>query len=337
MNERGVALILVSMLLVGLTIFSTAIISSNFSENTFAQKYLESTQAFWLSEAGIDRALYNLRNNSTIVDKTALGQGAYSVTIVYNGNNTYNVTSQGAIPFDAPFVSSRVIQAVIDRTPIPDDFYDYVIWSSGNILIKGTGQGNFGSVGGDVISGGNINTIPAATPPGDVITGSISTNDPTATPLPLLDFKILRDVSQIQGNYYTTADLKNPTFPTSFWNNQTLGIPNVVFIEGDLVLKGGDNVGGFFVVGGDTIYTTTISGNVGIDGSIYTPGPINVDGGGTNLNIDGCIWAGSVLLEGSITLTYNAQYAQIIRDSGFNTIFRLTSWRDTQNPYQLSE
>ena len=332
------ALLLVSMLLVGLTIFSTAIISSNFSENTFAQKYLESTQAFWLAETGIERALYNLRNNSTIVDKTALGQGAYSVTIVDNGNNTYNVTSQGAIPFDAPFVANRVIEAKLEAIPIPTDFYDYVVWASGNILIKGTGKGNFGSVGGDVISGGNINTIPAATPPGDVITGSISSNDATATPLPLLDFKKLRYISQIQGNYYTAADLKNPTFPTSFWYDQGLGIPNVVFIEGNLVLKGGNEVGGYFIVGGDTVYTTTISGNVGLDGCIYTPGPINVDGGGTNLNINGCIWAGSVLLEGSITITYNEEYATGIETSGSNVpIIRPTSWRETQNPYQLSE
>ena len=339
MNKKGVALILISILLVVLTIFSTALISSSFSENAFAIRYLESTQAFWLAEAGISQAISGLRidSNLTAIANTALGKGGYSATIVANPDGTYTVTSQGFIPFNTPFSANRIIQAVVDKLEVPGNFYDYVIWSENNINIIGTGQGNFGSVTGDVISGGSIYTKPENTNPDDIIEGAISTNDPTASPLPLLNFDQLRIISQNQGNFYDAERLKNPSFPTSFWYKytETEKIPNIVFLEGNLVLSGGANVGGFFIVGGDSIYTTTITGNVGIDGCIYTPGEILVKGGGTNLNIDGAIWAGSVKLEGSITLSYNPEYMQATENFDPGTILQIISWKELKNPYTL--
>jgi len=335
MNKRGVALILISILLVVLTIFSTALISASFSENAFAIRYLESTQAFWLAEAGIEQALDGLRadSNLTAINETMLGKGGYDVTIVDNLDGSYTVNSTGFIPFDAPR-ASRVIQAEMDLTMIPNNFYDTVIWSESDINIKGGGRGNWASVTGNVISGGTIYTKPANATITNIITGNISTNDSTADSLPLLDFAQLRYISKNQNNYHDSGNLTG-SFPGSFWYNQSAKIPNIVFLEGDLVLSGNVNVGGFFIVGGDSIYTTTITGTVGIDGCIYTPGEILVKGGGTNLNIDGGIWAGSVLLDGSITLSYNQTYAQAVNDSNISTIVQIASWKDLNNTYKL--
>jgi len=367
MNKRGVALILISILLVVLTIFSTALISSSFSENAFALRYLESTQAFWLSEAGIDAALNSLRgdpslttiygrrnchnySNVTCYNVTTI-DGGFNVTIYNNSDGSYTVNSTGFIPFNA-LRANRVIQAEMNLTTIPDNFYDTVIWSENDINIRGSGgnpkkndTGNLASVNGSVISGGGIYPIPKDTNIKDIITGNFSRNDSTASPLPLLDFTQLRYISQnqynsttLKNNYYDAQRLsKNPTFPDTFWYNETAGIPNIVFLEGDLSLSGGDNVGGFFIVGGDSIYTynTTISGNVGVDGCIYTPGNILIVGGGSNLNIDGGIWAGSVTLNGSITLSYNQTYAQAINNTNVSTIVQITSWKDLNNVYKL--
>lgn len=343
MNNRGVALILVTVLLVTLTIFSTGLISSSFSENAFAEKYLKSTQAFWLAEAGVSKAMNGLRTNSDlrVIAATPLGKGGYSVEIVANADGTYTITSHGFIPFDAPFRAERVIQVVVDTLEVPDDFYDYVIWSATNILIKGTGQGNYASITGAVISGGDINTTPASVPLGNIIKGTVSTNDDDANPLPLLNFDLLRVLSQSQikgdgsNNYYDAERLKNPSFPTSFWYNESLKIPNIVFLEGDLVLSGNINVGGFFIVGGESMYTTTVTGTVRVDGVLYTPGPLEIKGGGANLNINGGLWAGAVLLNGSMTLTYNPEYMKGIKGGNPGTTIQSISWRETQNPYRL--
>jgi len=331
MNKRGVALILISILLVVLTIFSTALISSSFSENAFALRYLESTQAFWLAEAGINQALNGLRADPSLpAINGTLGQGGYNVTINATvANQSYNVTSQGFIPINPPFRVSRFIQAEMNLTTIPDNFYNTVIWSENDININGAGKGNWVSVIGDVISGGGIYTTPKNSSSYS-ITGNISINDTTAASLPLLDFAQLRYISQGQGNYHNATSLSGP-FPTSFWCNNTT-IPNVVFLEGDLALSGGDNVGGFFIVGGDSIYTTKLTGTVQIAGCIYTPGPIIIRG---DLNIDGGIWAGSVLLNGNMTLSYNQTYMQGIGNRSYDTIIQITSWRDLNNTYKL--
>jgi len=344
MDKRGAALILVTVLLVVLTIFGTALISSSFSENGFAIRYLESTQAFWLAEAGLSQALTGLRADDTLayISETPLGRGGYNATIQDIGNDSYIVNAYGFIPFNAPRVQ-RGIQAVMIKLTIPNKFYETVIWSESNININGAGKGNYASVTGDVVSGGNIYTTPEQVPIQNIITGNTSVNDSTASSLPRLDFDQLKYISQnqynsttLKNNYYDAQRLShNPTFPGTFWYNETAKIPNVVFIEGDLALSGNINVGGFFVVGGGTVYSTTVNGNVGIDGCLYTPGDINVWGGGSNLNVKGGVWAGSVSLKGSMTLSYNQTYMQGIKGSGFNTIMQVKSWRELHNPYNL--
>ena len=109
MNRRGAALILVTILLVVLTIFSTALISSSFSENGFALRYLESTQAFWLAEAGLSQAITRLRAGNTLdITETELGKGGYNATIQSNGNNSYTVNAVGFSGGGRRFSSSIV-------------------------------------------------------------------------------------------------------------------------------------------------------------------------------------------------------------------------------------
>lgn len=338
MDKKGAALILISILLVALTIFSTALISSSFSENAFAIRYLESTQAFWLAEAGINRALSELKINPVLyaIDNTELGQiGGYNATIdtssLINLNGDITVTAHGFIPLDEPFRADRVIQVIINRTTsTPTNFYnDTVLYSTNDINITN----NAFDINGNVIYGDEFNVKNP-----DNINGT-NTSVPNAT-LPELNFAQLKYLSQRQGYYYNGTDIEPPPFPTEFWNNQTaqIPIPNVYFWDTPLLLTLKGSVGGLFIVGGGGNVTNDIRiiGNVNVQGCIYATGQFRIDGGGGQLNIDGAVFAGNALINGGGTLAYNDTYMQIMQAWSSNVdSLTVTSWEDMDNTYNL--
>lgn len=353
MNKRGIALIVAFMVIAALTIFSLVISVRSMSERSIAQRYRESTQAFWLSEAGVSQALDELRENPNLAvgnnllsPAPTLGSGQYNFDLLEKsgipGVQNYTVRARGCIPADCNCVPppnncrvTRIVQAVMNQYQnIPPGFYDNAIYSAGNVSV-----GSNCIVNGNVFSGGTI-TGP--------VNGTTIQNDPTLhnSGLPALTFAELRQKSIDQGWY--DPDTGTTTYPTSFWNvAPTLpddpGEPNVVFVNGNFSLVGGQQiVKGFIVVGGDMIYDAEIGGNASIDGCIYTQGNIWLHGGGGNIiNVNGGIWAG-----GTVTMTGNEQinfnpdgpgYMSGIRDGLHpNTDVQIRDWRDEQNPYTLA-
>ena len=324
MNKKGIALILSFMVIVVLAILSGAIVSRSVFESRYAQRYLESTQAFWLAEAGVNKALNSLRSSYASYCPATPGPlapaGTYSYTWTASGGSRI-VTATGFVPSQASPHVQRTLSVTMNKY-IPPNFYGDAIYSAGNIVLKGSSY----SVDGNVRYAGTISGSTSE------INGTV-TSDPSITPLALLDFTQLRTLSQNQGNYYDINHLNGP-FPTTFWYNQTAGIPNIVFIEGSLTLKGNDKVGGFFVVGGQFTYDATISGNVSVDGCIYTRGNFTIKGGGNSLNVNGGVWSGQTsTLDGNAKITYNETYVTSIKDLNIDAGVQITSWIDTQNPY----
>lgn len=207
------------------------------------------------------------------------------------------------------------------RRSTPDHFFDNAIYSANNINIQGSSY----NIDGNVIYGGAISSTKN-------IDGTV-THDPTINPLALLSFSQLRTVSQAQGNYHDAAHLNGP-FPTSFW--YSAGVPNVVFVEGSFDLSGKSKVGGFYVVGGEVIYDATISGNVAVDGAIYSRGTFTINGGGNALNIFGGVWSNQVVLNGGVDVRYNKPYMDAIKNLGIAYEVQITNWQDLANPYTLN-
>jgi Tfp pilus assembly protein PilX len=327
MNRKGAALVICFMVIAVLTILGAAILSASMSENSIAKRLSESTQAFWLAEAGVNQALDGLRSNYdlTNINSTALGAGGYSATIAANADETRTVTAQGFIPFIPPFCTTRVIVVTMNKLSVtPTNFYDNALYSSANISISG----NSYDVEGNVIYAGTITSNTGN------IDGTI-TRDPAIAPLASLSYDQLRAISKSQDNYHDASELKGP-FPDSFWYDESLGIPNVVFLEGNFDLKGNDVVGGFFVVGGEVTYDAVLSGNVTVKGCIYARGTFTVNGGGNALNVDGGIWTGSgATLNGHVKISYNDVYMNAIKGLNIDTDVQVNSWQDTQNPYTL--
>jgi hypothetical protein len=352
MNKRGTALIVTFMVIVVLTTFSLVIFVRSMSERSIAQRYIESTQAFWLAEAGVSQALDELRTNpnlsvgdNLLSPAPTLGLGRYNFDLLdksgSSGVQTYTVRARGCIPADCNCVPppnncrvTRIVQAVMNQYQnIPPGFYDNAIYSAGNVSI-----GSNCIVNGNVFSGGTVTGPVNGDPP--------TQNDPTLhnSGLPALTFAELRQKSIDQGWY--DPDTGTTTYPTSFYNVAPTppddpGIPNVVFVNGNFTLVGGGQVvKGFIVVGGDMIYNAEIGGNATVDGCIYTRGNIVLSGGGgpSRINVNGGVWAGgTVTMTGNEQIDFNQTYMNAIRDGlDPNTDVQIRDWRDAQNPYTLA-
>jgi len=333
------------MVIMGLSILGAAFLMRSVSERVVASKYFDSTQAFWLAEAGINQAIKNLRPPHDFAAVVNIGctllpnTGMYTANIgeVFDETETSAkrmVTARGYIPANCncdPNCSvTRIVEAeMLKFEKIPPYFYDNAIYAAGNVNI-----GSNCPVNGDVFSGGTI---------AGTVNGTTTQDDPDLNNdgLPLLSFDELVQKSIDQGWYDPITH--TTTYPTaSFYHDpisptHPYGVPNVVFVNGDFTLVGGKQVvKGFIVVGGDTIYDAEIGGNALIDGCLYTRGDIWLHGGGGKIiNVNGGIWAGgTVLLNGNEQIDYNKAYMDAIKE-GLHPNFdvQVTSWRETQNPF----
>lgn len=145
MNRRGAALIIAFMVVVVLTTLSSALVMRSVSERSIAQRYVESTQAFWLAEAGVNRALLQLKNNFNDLNAIAavtLGQGEYSVDTIATEGSNRRVTARGFIPAQAAPRSTRSISALVQNlpggNPSNPSLITYAIETSGTLNITGS-------------------------------------------------------------------------------------------------------------------------------------------------------------------------------------------------------
>ncbi len=340
-KKKGIALIFTFLAIIVLTILGGLVISRSISESRIAQRYADSTQAFWLAESGVNRALYELRNNYATTGAslwpTMQGAGRYEVdveNIAIGGRQNKKVTSHGFVPAAGVARAERIIEAIMSNY-IPPDFYGNAIYSAGDVDFNG----NSYSVTGNVRYADEIDNT------GNV-TGVI-TQDPLINPLALLNFQQLLTISQGQGNVYDATRLQDvqrgrDSFPVSFWYSP--GVPNVVYVLTDLQLNGDiGSIGGFYVVVGDVLtnpsgtYDATVNGNGRIEGAIYTRGEFKINGGAGRLNVNGGVWAGTEAeLNGNATVDYNQEYMDAIKMLDIGSEVQIANWRDTQNPYPVT-
>jgi len=147
MNKRGIALIVAFMVIVVLTTFSLVIFVRSMSERSIAQRYVESTQAFWLAEAGVNRALKELKADYSVSSgnckwETNLGAGRYCVDLGdkdINGRRT--LTAYGYVPFTTPARAERKISVLVESSgsnPSNPELITYAIETTGTLRITGS-------------------------------------------------------------------------------------------------------------------------------------------------------------------------------------------------------
>ena len=352
-DDGGFVLVATLVLIMTFSLSSAAFTDMMMREVGASKLGQDSTKAFYMAEAGINRKVSELRNaDPGDIGLTSLnGQGEYEVEV---GATT--ITSEGYSPskanYEAGHGSKRTVEVEVS-TPTPSNFYESAMLAAGTIDLIG---GNYKVIGD-----------PTASPPipaiqysgvlnegGGTITGA-KVQVAWANPLPRLNFEELKTVaeSQIkangQDNVYTAANIAaGKAFPARFWFTENDGIdndndgtidetdgsekgdtPNTVYVETDLTLNGNISIGGFYVVVGNLINsTTTINGKGSIDGCVYTLGQYRSNGGGNGFGVIGGIWAGSVRMNGNSKVTFNSEYMTAVDDMDIGLQLQITSWQE---------
>ena len=346
MNNKGMLLMTTYFIITILMFFVGLFAFKNLWEARAVERYKQTTQAFHAADAGMDAALVQLPGNVagltnvSLTDSDGQVRGTYSTTttIVELGKK-WRVESWGYVPNAVAPTATRHLECYAAIIDPPAELYDNAIYTAGNVLVNG----NSYSIQGDVMYAGTTSPLG---PPN--LTGA-ATHDPTISPLFRFDFDVMRAKAQAQikadgsNNLYTAAEIAtgNPPLPATFWFDKTdpdptKWIPNVVYVETDLILNGKINIGGFLLVVGDVVNDpdetneTTINGTGTVDGCVYSTGQFRVNGGGKGLNVLGGIWSGSdgVRLNGNVKVEYNADYMSACERWSAGNAVQLLSWRE---------
>jgi hypothetical protein len=317
MNKRGVALLFCYIVMVVLATLGAAFLSNSLSEKNFTLRFVHSTRAFWLAEAGIHKGLWALNNNDWTGwnvdpgtgDRTtqeSLGvagaSGEYIVTIDSGKNNMW---AWGFFPSIAAVNLPRTITVTLAH---PSNF-TYATFGQDFVNISGNGKtdsynsdlndGEYGganiSSNGDVgtngIAAGAITLTGNAYVDGDVSTGSGGTIRKTGNG----DFsgeeshesEVVLDPVEVPGDLTSLTNGGNINIVGN--NSQVWGEGKYKFSS--LSLSGNSKL---TLNGNVKIYLTSTASGLSITGNgqvivngtvkIYTDGNVNISGNGVANN-----------------------------------------------------
>jgi hypothetical protein len=171
-RERGYTLLLVlvyfSVTIVGYAGFIDYL--TTYSRST--RQAVASTQALALAEAGIDKAVYSLNQDSNYSGETntVLGDGMFTVSIV-SGGSTRHITATGYVPNSTAPKATRIIKTSASVGTSEISFRYGVQAGAGGFLIDGGS-----TINGSVYSNGDIDAQNGST-----ITGSATAANAAAT------------------------------------------------------------------------------------------------------------------------------------------------------------
>jgi Tfp pilus assembly protein PilX len=149
MNRRGIVLIVSFMVVVALAILGSVIMSRSVSERFIAQRYAESMKAFWLAEAGVNRALNELKADYNVSSgdckwETNLGSGRYCVDLSgEDANGRRTLTAHGYIPSTTPSRAERKISVLVQSSgsnPSNPGLIQYAVDTTGSLDISGSAK-----------------------------------------------------------------------------------------------------------------------------------------------------------------------------------------------------
>lgn len=184
-NQKG-QIILIGLVFFGiLVLFSTAILGYVSTNLKSESQNIAKVQALQLAEAGMDKAAYELNQDSdyTGESNTALGSGIFTVSVSTVNSSTKSVTSTGYVPNNTNPKATRVVKT---RLTISNNViaFNYGVQAGNGGFVMNGGA----TVNGNIYSNGNIvatsgvhitGSATAANPPG------VSADQTNATPVPI--------------------------------------------------------------------------------------------------------------------------------------------------------
>ncbi|MCM8786683.1 MAG: hypothetical protein NC935_01360 [Candidatus Omnitrophica bacterium] len=310
MKKNTFVLIFVMGVMVALGILNLAILSHSISEARLAKKNLELTQAFWLAEAGVQKALYSINNDDwdgwggNLTDKnisiTLSGSGGeYFVTVNGIGSSNINITSKGAIPSIGAV--NKIEREIVVSASTKSKFLS-AIFGETSVTLSGNAHtdsydSNRGAYGGsNKASNGDVGTSAgtagAISLSGNAIIDDNATTGPSGT-------VVLSGNAKVTGTIDDTNNtkLETVTVPSSLSELSSSGSINVSGNNSKTLSSGNYKYSsisvsgnGCLTISGDTNIYLTSSSALSVTGNaklvitgkvkIYTDGNLIISGNG---------------------------------------------------------
>ncbi|GAI39934.1 unnamed protein product, partial [marine sediment metagenome] len=169
-NQKGMALLTTLIFVFILVTFGVALLTMTSNDIKLSALQRDSTEAFYIAEAGIDKALWYLntpednggegldwRTNEYQESYPAVSTNYYQVTVENTAEqDIIKITSRGVVSDGNKVYGSRKIEVKAKKaiSPSPGLFYNYTIVTEGDLTFEKSIQ-----IDGDVHSNGNISLV----------------------------------------------------------------------------------------------------------------------------------------------------------------------------------
>ena len=267
MNRRGVALIFGLLVIMVLSILAASFYFKSINADKLTRRYVESSRAFWLAEAGIAEALSNLPATTA---SGYIGNPSYTysaqVTQVPGTTNYYTISSTGSVALQGNQSIDRSLSVIIRTGIVNPAKFQYAIGTTTNLVVKGSVEIN----------------------PSDSFQENLT-----------LDFADLFGISKADMKLNAAAVYTPETFPSSVSGITWVDVPtgSTLTIAGELIGSG------ILVINGDVHF----SGTVEFSGTIYAIGKLTMTGNVTTTGsvLAESSTTVDTILTGNVTLNYD--------------------------------
>jgi hypothetical protein len=353
-NQKGMALLTTLIFVFLLVTFGVALLTMTSNDTKLSTLQRDSTKAFYLADAGIDKALWYLNTPEDLGGKGMFSwrpspsdpEGTsleyYEIRIENKGDislgeedtDKIEITSMGVVKNENGKVVGKrtvIVEAKIGISPVSTLCYNYALAADSILTINGAI-----TINGDIHANGSIGG---------------SNNDPTVYGeqtiggdkiYPIIDFEYYKQLAIANETYYDYSKVFN--------TDET--ITGIHFIDGDVDIKAILNIsdGAIFATGeitsyGNAVITHTKSeiydnplalvakGDITLSGTVSTEGVIQSEGDikiiGTVDVLNGAIVGDNITVEGNVSVTYNLDLqGEVVVGTGIE-IYKRISWRES--------
>jgi Tfp pilus assembly protein PilX len=137
MDKKGSVLIFGLLVVTVLSVLTTSFFYKSINENNLTQRYLDSTRALWLAEAGIAEGMRHLPNDTS----GSIGSSGhcYSVDTQLLSADYYQMTSTGTVTSSSGGTITRTVVATIKNVNRTDPTkFQYSIETTVDLVTKGS-------------------------------------------------------------------------------------------------------------------------------------------------------------------------------------------------------
>ena len=278
-----------------------------------------SVKAFYIAEAGIQKAIWNLTTPTGLGGQgsawrtasltEAFGGGQYTISVMNGASGSITITSTGEVQG-----ASRSLQQRITSSSLPAAF-SYGIYNNGNLSLTGNS-----TIKGPIFSNGNMTISGNSNHPTgetDVSAGHTVKVNGTIVPATVLDPP--PPLPTIDTTSYDSAIAAAGTYTAENKSYSSLNLAGgTTYVNGNATISGAVTGGGTLVVSG----TTTISGNVTVaPGTTIISNKTLTISGNTNFQTGSVIYSATKITDSGNNRLNGSIMAPTITIGGNDTIY----------------